>query len=206
MRAVIVVLLLATTAVPARGGVVAWVRDVAYPRLGAGIEYGVAVPMEPFDFGAGWRDGRGLGAHVSCALTPTVDVLLRAERDRFPLSGDGFRLVWPGIAELHGTDAEFASLALGLRVHQDRGAVRGHAAVYWGMARRTGRRVTVAWPAPAQPIPWGESDAGVQLLGFGVGATWEIPHAPDLTVEGRALWYPNGPEMTVPLRLGIALP
>lgn len=205
-RALLALCLLAGAAVPASADFGAWLREEALPRLGAGVELGTAVPMDPFDFGAGWKDSRGYGAFATFALTPTVDVLVRAERDRFELSGDGFRRYWVGLESVTGEDVTLEALSLGLRVHHGHGALRGHATIYSGLARRIGRRVTVTWSEPAYTIPWGEPDATVKLLGFGVGATWAIPRLPNPTVEARAMWFGDGPEMVIPLRIGIALP
>jgi hypothetical protein len=207
MRRVLLALcLLAGWAVPASAGLPAWLREGALPRLGAGLEWGTAVPMDPFDFSAGWKDSRGYGAFATFALTPTVDVLLRAERDRFDLSGEGFRRYWPTLESVTGEDVTLEALSLGLRVHHGHGAVRGHATIYSGLARRIGRRVTTIWPGSQYPIAWGEPDATVKLLGFGVGATWAIPRLPDPMVEARAMWFGDGPEMVVPVRVGVVLP
>lgn len=204
--ALLALCLLAGAAASARAGVGAWLREEALPRLGAGAELGTALPMDPFDFGAGWKDGRGCGAFVTCALSPTADLLLRAERDRFPLAGDGFRTYWPTLESVTGQDVTIESLTLGLRVHHGRGAVRAHAAFYGGLARRVGRRVVTSWPEPQTPVPWGEPDATSHSVGFGVGATWVVPRLPDLTAEARVLWFGSGNDMWVPLRVGIVLP
>jgi hypothetical protein len=205
-RAVLALGLLAGRAAPAGAGVPAWLREEALPRLGAGVELGTAVPVDPFDFSAGWEDGRGGGAFATVALTPTVDVLLRAERDRFAFRGEGFRASWTALENMTGGDATLESLSLGLRVHHRRGAVRAHAALYGGLTRRIARRATTTYTSPRYTVTWGEPDATVQSYGFGVGATWAVPRLPDLTVEARVLWFGEGGDMWMPLRVGVVLP
>ena len=202
--------LIVVLAAPARAGVATWLRESALPRLGVGVEAGAAVPTDPFDFGTGWDDGRGCGAFVRCALTPTVDALLRVERDRFALDEGGIREAWASVTDVTGTDARLDALLLGLRVHQARGALRGHAALYAGVVRRTGRRADVTfWPpyyTVPYTVPFGEPDDTNRAFGFGVGATWVIPRLPDLTAEARVIWLAEGPEATIPLRVGVTLP
>lgn len=210
LRALVACCLLAAAALPARADVATWLRESALPRLGAGVEVGTAMPTDPFDFGTGWKDSRGCGAFVRCALTPTVDVLLRAERDRFAFDPDGIREVWTSATAVAGTDASMDALLLGLRAHHARGALRGHAALYAGVVRRTGRRASVTyWPpyyTVPYTVPWGEPDATNRAFGFGVGATWAIPRLPDPTAEARVIWLIEGPEAMIPLRVGVTLP
>jgi hypothetical protein len=207
MRRVLLALcLLAGATTPASAGLPAWLREGALPRLGAGAELGAAVPLDPFDFSAGWKDSRGYGAFATFALTPTMDVLLRAERDRFAFGGGGFRASWPTVEGTSGSDATLESLLLGLRAHHGRGAVRAHAALYGGLTRRIARRATTTYTSPHYTVTWGEPDATVKSYGFGVGVTWTIPRLPDLTAEARVLWFGEGGDMWVPLRVGVVLP
>jgi hypothetical protein len=210
VRRWVLALTLLAAAVPARADVTAWLRDAALPRLGVGVEAGMAMPTDPFDFSTGWDDSRGCGAFVRCALTPTVDVLLRAERDRFAFDAGGFRDAWISATAVTGTDATMDVLMLGLRAHQARGVLRGHATLYAGIVRRTGRRASVTYDPPyyttPYTVPWGEPDATNRAFGFGVGATWAIPRLPDPTAEARVIWLVEGPEALVPLRVGVTLP
>ena len=164
----------------------------------------------------GWiRKHYPVGAQaVRMAIPAGVEVgavsLLRAERDRFAFDPDGIRDMWTSATAVAGTDASMDALLLGLRAHHARGALRGHAALYAGVVRRTGRRASVTyWPpyyTVPYTVPWGEPDATNRAFGFGVGATWAIPRLPDLTAEARVIWLAEGPEAMIPLRVGVTLP
>ena len=209
--AFLVLTLLAVATVPARADVAAWLRGSALPRLGVGVEVGVTVPTEPDDFAEGlWDDGRGFGVSARCALTPTVDVLLRAGRDHFALDAEDFRLPGATVEGVAGTDATMDVLLLGLRVHHERGALRGHAALYAGLVRRTGQQASVTYvrdDTTSFAVMLGEPDGTDRAFGFGVGVTWAVPRLPDLTAEARVIWLAEGPGAAmIPLRVGVTLP
>ncbi|MBI5710711.1 MAG: hypothetical protein HZC42_10470 [Candidatus Eisenbacteria bacterium] len=175
----------------------------SFPSARVGLELGTALPVAPYDFAAGWDAATGYGAFVSLGLSPDGELLVRVERDRFPLEPSRLLVSELGARQALGGRATLEALTFEARVRHAYGRVRAHAGICLGLVRRSGRRVTVSYPG--YTIPYGEPDASVGARGFGVGATLDLPRLPDLTVEGRVLWF-GGNEMVAPLRVGLVLP
>jgi hypothetical protein len=186
----------------------------ALSRLEAGVEGGISLPLHPDHFGIGWGDARGFGAFVRWKLTPATDLVLRAERDRFPFAPQAVRSVWSGpewtIQHLEGGDVRLDLVSLGVRVHHAGGALRAHAAFALGAGRRGERRMVIGWARPGQtePVPlsdFSEPATTVRAVSFGVGLTWVLRRLPDPTVEARSVWLVDH-ERAMPLRVGLVIP
>lgn len=178
-------------------------EGASYPRVRAGLELGTALPVGPYDFAAGWEVATGYGAFVSLGLSPDGELVLRAERDRFPFEPRRLLVAKLQAQQAAGSIAMLEVLSIEARVRHAYGRVRAHAGICLGLVRRSGRRATVSYPA--YTIPYGEPDASLGARGFGVGATLDLPRLPDLTAEGRVMWFGTN-EMFAPLRVGVVFP